>query len=76
MTHNNWEKGATLNIHNATKEQLKFMIRDEQSYSNRLYQQLQIEKAENKKNGEALLNLMTFILENYGNEALAQAMKN
>ena len=75
MTHNDWEKGATLTIHNATKEQLKFMVRDEQSHSSRLYEQLQTEKAENKKNGETLLSLMTFILENYGKEALAQAMK-
>lgn len=28
MTHNKWEKGEHLNIHNATKEQLKLMVKD------------------------------------------------
>lgn len=28
MTHNEWESGKELTIHNATKEQLKFMVRD------------------------------------------------
>ena len=26
MTHNQWEQGKRLTIHNATKEQLKFMV--------------------------------------------------
>ena len=28
MTHKQWEKGEHLNIHNATKEQLKLMVKD------------------------------------------------
>ena len=28
MTHTEWENGKELTIHNATKEQLKFMVRD------------------------------------------------
>ena len=28
MTHNQWEQGKRLTIHNATKEQLKIMIQD------------------------------------------------
>lgn len=31
MTHNQWEQGKRLTIHNATKEQLKFMICNLQS---------------------------------------------
>lgn len=30
MTHNQWEQGKRLTIHNATKEQLKFMVREKQ----------------------------------------------
>lgn len=28
MTHKEWESGKELTIHNATKEQLKFMVKD------------------------------------------------
>lgn len=28
MTHTEWENGKHLTIHNATKEQLKFMVKD------------------------------------------------
>ena len=28
MTHTEWENGKELTIHNATKEQLKFMVKD------------------------------------------------
>lgn len=28
MTHDEWERGKTLTIHNATKAQLKFMVKD------------------------------------------------
>ena len=28
MTHAEWESGKELTIHNATKEQLKFMVKD------------------------------------------------
>ena len=28
MTHKEWESGKDLTIHNATKEQLKFMVND------------------------------------------------
>lgn len=40
MTHNQWEKGEHLNIHNATKEQLKLMVKDRDKEIKRLQKQL------------------------------------
>ena len=41
MTYNELENGKRLTVNNATKEQLKFMIRDEKATANRLYEEKQ-----------------------------------
>lgn len=41
MTHNQWEQGERLTIHNATKEQLKFMVRERESMIRDLTKQLE-----------------------------------
>ena len=40
MTYNQWEQGERLTIHNATKEQLKFMVRERESMIQDLTKQL------------------------------------
>lgn len=40
MTHNQWEQGERLTIHNATKEQLKFMVKERESIIQDLTKQL------------------------------------
>lgn len=40
MTHNQWEQGKKITIHNATKEQLKFMVRERESMIQDLTKQL------------------------------------
>ena len=40
MTHNQWEQGKRLTIHNATKEQLKFMVREREITIRDLQKQL------------------------------------
>lgn len=40
MTHNQLEQGKRLTIHNATKEQLKFMVRERESMIQDLTKQL------------------------------------
>ena len=40
MTHNQWEQGKRLTIHNATKEQLKFMGRERELMIQDLTKQL------------------------------------
>ena len=44
MTHNQWEQGKKLTIHNATKEQLKFMVRERESMIQDLTKQLDEKK--------------------------------
>lgn len=41
MTHNEWETGKSLTIHNATKEQLKFMVQDRDQTIKNLYKELE-----------------------------------
>lgn len=41
MTHDAWEHGERLTIHNATKAQLKQMLEDEKSVTARLYSENQ-----------------------------------
>ena len=41
MTYDEWENGKRLTVNNATKEQLKFMVRDEKATANRLYEEKQ-----------------------------------
>lgn len=41
MTHDAWERGERLTIHNATKAQLKQMLEDEKSVTARLYSENQ-----------------------------------
>ena len=40
MTHNQWEQGKRLTIHNATKEQLKFMVTEKEIRIQGLQKQL------------------------------------
>lgn len=54
MTHDDWENGASLTVHNATKSQLIFMVKDRDRAISRLYKQ--IEEKENIIN-----NLIGFI---------------
>lgn len=41
MTHDAWERGERLTIHNATKAQLRQMLKDEKSVTARLYSENQ-----------------------------------
>lgn len=41
MTHNQWEHGERLTMHNATKEQLKFMVKDRDRQIKDLQEKLQ-----------------------------------
>ena len=41
MTHKEWENGKELTIHNATKEQLKFMVRDRDNRITELQKELE-----------------------------------
>ena len=41
MTHIEWENGKELTIHNATKEQLKFMVKDRDNRITELQQELE-----------------------------------
>lgn len=40
MTHNQWEQEKRLTIHNATKEQLKFMVNERETMIQDLQKQL------------------------------------
>ena len=40
MIYNQWEQGKRLTIHNATKDQLKFMVRERESMIQDLTKQL------------------------------------
>ena len=40
MTHAEWESGTELAIHNATKEQLKFMVKDRDNRITELQKEL------------------------------------
>ena len=41
MTHIEWENGKDLTIHNATKEQLKFMVKDRDNRITELQKELE-----------------------------------
>ena len=41
MTHIEWENGIELTIHNATKEQLKFMVKDRDNRITELQKELE-----------------------------------
>ena len=41
MTHKEWESGKELTIHNATKEQLKFMVKDRDNRIAKLQNELE-----------------------------------
>ena len=41
MTHIEWENGKELTIHNATKEQLKFMVKDRDNRITELQKELE-----------------------------------
>ena len=56
MTHNQWEQGKRLTIHNATKEQLKFMVRARESMIQDLTKQY------NKSRQQAITNELLDII--------------
>ena len=41
MTHKEWESGKRLTIHNATKDQLKFMVKDRDNRIAKLQNELE-----------------------------------
>ena len=41
MTHKEWESGKELTIHNATKDQLKFMVKDRDNRIAKLQKELE-----------------------------------
>ena len=41
MTHKEWESGKELTIHNATKDQLKFMVKDRDNCIAKLQKELE-----------------------------------
>ena len=41
MTHKEWESGKELTIHNATKDQLKFMVKDRDNRIAKLQNELE-----------------------------------
>ncbi|NBK77339.1 hypothetical protein D5272_01720 [bacterium D16-76] len=48
MTHNAWEHGDRLTIHNASKEQLKFMVRGRDRCIKDMTKEIETLKSENK----------------------------
>lgn len=48
MTHDAWEHGDRLTIHNANKEQLKFMVRDRDRHIKDMSKEIETLKLENK----------------------------
>lgn len=58
MTHNAWEHGENLTIHNANKEQLKWMVEDRESRIKKLQEELEKCKEYNKTLIENLSELV------------------
>lgn len=58
MTHNQWERGKRLTIHNATKEQLKFMVRERES----MIQDLQKQLDEKQKALEEAIEMLKYLV--------------
>ena len=58
MTHNAWEHGENLTIHNANKEQLKWMVEDRDLRIKKLYEELEKYKKYNKTLVENLTELV------------------
>lgn len=58
MTHNAWEHGENLTIHNANKEQLKWMVEDRELRIKKLYEELEKYKKYNKTLVENLAELV------------------
>lgn len=58
MTHNQWEQGGRLTIHNATKKQLKFMVREREA----MIQDLQKRLDEKQKALEDAIKMLKDLL--------------
>lgn len=58
MTHNQWEHGERLTIHNATKEQLKFMVRDRDEEIRHLQKELSTITAAIAQCGELIMDIL------------------
>lgn len=67
MTHDQWERGERLTIHNATREQLKWMVKDREETIRRLYE----ENEKLKKEQETLLSFMCEHFDQFKKEAAA-----
>ena len=63
MTQTEWENGKELTIHNATKEQLKFMVKDRDNRITELQKELEKAKAaETKdKHGFSAVDMSDFV---------------
>ena len=49
MTHAAWERGEQLTIHNATKAQLQWMVKDRDETIKRLYREMEEERRNHDK---------------------------
>ncbi len=58
MTHNAWERGESLTIHNASKTQLKWMVEDREARIKKLYKELEKCKEENRILIESIADLV------------------
>lgn len=58
MTHKQWENGEYLNIHNATKEQLKLMIKARDEEIKSLQKQLEEKQATLDETMKMLKNML------------------
>ena len=59
MTHDQWEKGERLTVNNATKDQLKWMVKDRDETIGKLYEEIERLKAEQEKLLEFCASLVT-----------------
>ena len=73
MTHNEWEQGKRLTIHNATKQQLQFMVKDRDARISSLYKENEELSDLNKKLATMLGTVMGIVGDD---EKVKEALKN
>ena len=66
MTHDQYERGERLTIHNATKDQLKWMVKDRDATIRHQYEEIQKLKDEKRK---LLDDFCRYIVEHENKEA-------
>lgn len=59
MTHDAYERGERLTIHNATKDQLKWMVKDREATIQRQYEEIERLKDEKTKLLDSLVEYVT-----------------